>query len=302
MKRNDVTQMELELKVVTSKEVDGIEMGVLDDGTPFLAERGLAKVCGVSNSTLVKYADNTLVEGDALRAKKISELLAAQGFDGNSLFIKIEYKGITVKAYPDTVCMALLEYYAFEAGRYCNDTAKNNYRILARKSLRDYIYRMTGYDPLKQVHQSWQHFHDRLLLNLMPAGFFSAFSETSQLVLTSIREGLIIDNHTVPDISVGKLWSDYWIKSDLSKDHGLRHKHPHTYPDYFPQAQANGSIDAYIYPLSALGVFRGWLQAEYLPRKFPEYLKRKASQGAISQSQVIKLLQAIEPLCLKSAS
>ncbi|MBD2019353.1 hypothetical protein H6F43_04040 [Leptolyngbya sp. FACHB-36] len=300
MKRSNVTQMELELKVITSKEVDGIEMGVLDDGTPFLTERGLAKVCGVSNSTLVKYADNTL-EGDALRATKISELLAAQGFEGDSLFVRTEYKGTSVKAYPDSVCMALLEYYAFEAGRYCNETAKNNYRILARKSLRDFIYRMTGYDPVKQILQSWQHFHDRLLLNPIPVGYFSVFRETADLVLESIRNGLEIDSHTVPDISVGKLWSERWFSSDLEKKYGERAKYPHLYPDYFPQAVANGSIDVYIYPVSVLGEFKHWIQTEYLPQKYPSYLNRKAKQGVISASKVPKILKALEPIRLNPA-
>ena len=301
MKWNDVTQMELELKVVTSKEVDGIEMGVLDDGTPFLTERGLAKACGVSNSTLVKYSDHTL-EGDALRASKINELLAAQGFEGDSLFVRTEYKGVVVKAYPDSVCMALLEYYAFEAGRYCNETAKNNYRILARKSLRDYIYKMTGYDPVKAILRSWQHFHDRMLLNPVPNGYFSVFRETADIVLASIRGGLEVDSHTVPDISLGRVWSDYWSANSLESDYGERLKFPHVYPDYFPQSYANDSISAYIYPLASLGKFREWLQTEYLPIKFPAYLNRKTKQGAIPQSKAVKLLKTLEPIQLKPAT
>lgn len=302
MKRNEVAQMELDLEVVTSKEVNGIEMGVLDNGIPFLTGRGLASMAGVSNSTLVEMPIEMNEECGRQRDIKISELLNQHGFEGSRLYIKAKYKDQIVNAYPDSVCMAILEYYAFEAGRYCNEIAKDNYRILARNSLRDYIYKMTGYDPVKQMQQSWQYFHDRLLLNRMPIGYFSVFQETADIVLESIRSGLEIDSHTLPDISVGKLWSEFWSLNDLEVKYGNRAKHPHIYPDYFPQALANGSINPYIYPTSSLGIFKQWIQTEYLTQKYPSYLHRKAKQGAISPSKIPKILKALTPIQLKSAS
>lgn len=235
--------------------------------------------------------------GDRLRGGKLAKLLDAQGFEGGRLYKQIPFGDQpVVNAYPDQVCMAFLEYYAFEAEpRYLKENAKNNYRILARKSLRDYIYSMTGYDPLAQALSSWKHFHDRLLLNAMPSGYFSVFSETAQLVLTAIQNGLIIDDHTVPDISVGQLWSKYWKEARLDDEYGSRAKFPHTYPEYFPQSQANGDIKAFIYPLKALGEFREWLETVYLQQKFPGYLKRKQSQGAIAGDKAKALLKAFEP-------
>lgn len=41
-------QGELDLQV--EKEFDGIGMGVLSDGTPYLNQRGLAALCGVQNA------------------------------------------------------------------------------------------------------------------------------------------------------------------------------------------------------------------------------------------------------------
>ena len=300
-------QMVLDLTVIISKKVDGIEMGVLNDGTPFLTGRGLARVCGISNSTLVNWGEITPEIGDSHRSGIMAELLSANGFKGNYFFVRVP-NGIqfgteaSVNAYPDDVCMAFLEYYAFEAGRHCTDNARNSYRLLARKSLRDYIYRMTGYDPSQLALQSWKHFHDRLLLNQMPEGYFSVFTETAQLVLTSIRNGLVIDDHTVPDISVGLTWSKYWQSKNLETKHGQRIKYLHLYPDYFPQAKANGDIEAYIYPLHALGEFRTWLESTYLPDKFPNYLKSKEKQGALPPGRAKELLKAVEPKRLPKAS
>lgn len=308
MKRSAVTQLEFKLEVLTSKEIDGIEMGVLSDGTPFLTGRSLSKLCGISNSTLVEWGEFTPRIDARFRAKKMAELLAANGFDCARFFEKIPLEGPAFggsgecSAYPDPVCMAFLEYYAFEAGKRCTDEAKSNFRILARKSLKEFIYKMTGYDPIENLQRSWKHFHDRLLLNPIPVGYFSVFRETADMVLESIRNGLEVDNHTVPDISVGKLWSERWTSSSLTATCGERIKYPHVYPDYFPQAQANGAIDAYIYPVTALGEFKRWLQTEYLPQKYPSYLNRKAKQGAICPSKVPILLKALEPIQLKPAS
>ena len=299
-------QMVLDLEIVISKKVDGIEMGVLNDGTPFLTGRGLARVCGISNSTLVNWGETTPDIGDSLRNGIMAKLLAANGFNDNHFFVRAP-NGIqfgteaSINAYPDDVCMAFLEYYAFEAGRHCTDNARNSYRLLARKSLRDYIYRMTGYNPSQQALQSWKHFHDWLLLNQMPEGYFSIFTETAQLVLASIRNGLVVDDHTVPDISVGQTWSKYWLTQKLEAKHGQRTKYLHLYPDYFPQAKANGDIEAYIYPLQALGDFRTWLESTYLPRKFPNYLRSKEKKGALLPGRAQELLKAVKPKRLAKA-
>lgn len=297
-------QTELDLEVVTSKEVNGIEMGVLNNGTPFLTGRGLARACGISNSTLVNWGEIVPKIGDDFRGGKMAELLSANGFEGGRFFVKIP-SGVgseaIVNAYPDDVCMAFLEYYAFEAGKRCTDIARDSYRLLARKSLRDYIYLMTGYDPAQKALQSWKHFHDRLLINRMPEGYFSVFSETAQLVLASIQNGLVIDDHTVPDISVGSAWSNYWKANLLDNVHGQRTKYPHVYPDYFPQAKANEGIKAYIYPLQALGAFRTWLESIYLPEKFPNYLKRLEKKGSLPLGRAQELLKAMEPKKLPEA-
>ncbi len=286
-KKQEFHQIEIKFNVVKSTEVNGIEMGVLDDGTPFLTGRALAKICGVDHKALSS--------GGELKDKKINQLIDGQGFEGGELYLKVQYKSQEVHAYPDAVCTAFLEYYAFEAGRYCTEIAKTNFRLLARKSLRDFIYLKTGYDPKATLLSSWRHYHDRLMLNSLPNGYFSVFRETADIVLTWIQEGLVLDSHTIPDISVGKIWSKYWQSNDYDVKYGQRIKYPHDYPDYFPQAKANGDISAFIFPLAALGDFRLWIQNEYLPCKFPGYLSTKVKQGAFPASKKEAMLKALSP-------
>jgi len=297
---SETNQLALKLEVLRSVEVEGlpIEMGVLQDGTPFLSGRGLAKACGISNSTLVEWGEFTPQEGDSNRAGKMAEILAAHEYESQRFFIRVPNgiqfgKEATISAYPDAVCMAFLEYYAFEVGK---KEALQNFRILGRSQLRNFIYKATGYNPGQANLSSWQKFHDRLLLNPVPTGYFSIFQETASVVLNAIRSGLIVDEHTVPDGSIGIIWGKYWTSNRLDEKHGKRLRYRHIYPSYFPQSKANDRIQPFIYPTAALEEFRKWLDREYIPNNFPSYLRRKVKQRAISSSQVTNLLQAIKPL------
>lgn len=289
-----------EIIPIKSIEADGIQMGVLKDGTPFLTGRGLAILCGVNNKTILNWGEKAPKLGDDLRMGKMADLLLGQGFEGEDFFSKINFQGQESNAYPDSVCMAFLEYYAFEAGARCTEQAKNNYRVLARKTLKDFIYVAVGYDPNNLIPEAWKHFHDRLVLNSVPLGYFSVFKETADMVVCAIQEGLVVDSHTVPDISVGKIWAKYWKDQNLAKTYGNRIKYPHKYPDYFPQAQANEAIKASLYPIEVLGLFRKWFQTKYLPEKFPNYLKEKVKKGAIPASSAELLIKAVKPLELPS--
>jgi len=284
----------LSLDVITSKTVDDLEMGVWNDGTAFMSGRALSLFCGVAFSTLFVFAGEWSKDSNRPRDIKLNELLAAQGYFEDHIYFETMVNGTKVYAFPDKVCMAALEYYAYEAGKYCTEQAKNNFRKMARKTLRDFIYLMVGYDPAKQVPDSWGQYHDRLLLNPVPVGYFSVFKETADIVVSAIREGLAVDEHTVPDISVGLVWADFWRSNNLAKTYGDRVKFPHKFPDYFPQAKGN-SKEANIYPIEALGEFRKWLHAVYLPEKFPKYIRGKAKQGALPVSSAELLIRAVEP-------
>lgn len=42
----------LDIKICRQIEIDGVGMGVLTDGTPYLTGRGLARLCGVNSSRI----------------------------------------------------------------------------------------------------------------------------------------------------------------------------------------------------------------------------------------------------------
>lgn len=49
---------QVELFIDKQKEIDGVGMGVLSDGTAFLSGRGLSRLCGVSNARIVELGQN----------------------------------------------------------------------------------------------------------------------------------------------------------------------------------------------------------------------------------------------------
>ncbi len=281
------------LFAITEVEVDHIGMGVLNDGSPYLTLRGLANLCGIDQGSLHRFTTNWESEQLKPRGIRIKELLAIQGNSGESLFVKIKSKGIETHAYTDEVCMAILEYYAFESGATSTSTAIRNYRVLARSSFRLFIYNRCGYDPQKHIPDSWKNFHARVLLNdQIPIGFFSVFREMADIVVHMIQRECPIDSHTVPDISVGKAWSKYWSDNNLDATYPERCKHPHIYPDWFPQSDA-GPLEAWVYPVAALGVFRIWIQEQYIAVNFPKYVENKVKQGDFLPSAGQLLIEAV---------
>jgi hypothetical protein len=279
---------------VTEVEVDGIQMGVLSDGTPFLTLRGLARMCGIDHTVLLRLATDWETEKTKPRGMKIRELLTGQGYSGDALYIRTRGKFGETHAYADAVCMAILEYYAFDATtQRNNEIAVRNYRLLARSSFRAFIYNRCGYDPDKHIPDSWKNFHERILLNdQLPVGQFSVFREIADLVVNMIQKGCPIDQHTVPDVSVGRAWSDYWVNKGLEAEFGPRTKFPHIYPDSFPQSAAN-PVDAWVYPVAALGAFRVWIYEHYVPNTFPRYIQGKVKTGVFLPSRAELLLGAV---------
>lgn len=73
--------------IVITSEVDGLEMGVLADGTSFLSGRALARLCGVATSTIIYQAAQWRAGN---RATKLGRLLETAGIDSDSLFIEAE--------------------------------------------------------------------------------------------------------------------------------------------------------------------------------------------------------------------
>ncbi len=289
-------QQDLELFAVKEIESNGIQMGILNDGTPYLTLNGLSRFCGASTSVLSRLTTDWLDQRTKPRGSKIDKILRTKGLTLTSLYTTIQSNGVEARAYPDRVCMAILEYYAFDAEspEFDNSIAKQRYRDLAEYSLKRFIYLSLGIDPENPLRSAWQCFQERLQLNAnIPFGFFSIFSEMADLTLRMINTGFNLGPASIPDISIGITWGKHWIKNNLSEKYGERTKHPHRYPDWFPQSRA-GAVDAWIYPDDALGEFRRWLQKIYLPQKFPAYIESKIKDGAIPKVNAGNLLTQVK--------
>lgn len=97
------------------------EVVVKDDGKATFSIRAVARLAGVSESSL------------------------RRGFEGAAL----EQLGQT--RIPDLICAAILEYYAFEAGKYCTEQAKQIYRVFARIGIRAYAQHIAGWKPQQPI-------------------------------------------------------------------------------------------------------------------------------------------------------
>lgn len=269
---------------IVSAEINGIEMGILQDGTPFLTLRGLATMCGIDHAPLLRLANNWGEEVARPRGQKILSLLQSQGHDGDLLYIRVlgSY-GESINAFSDAVCMAILEYYAFEAGRYATEKAKHSFRALVRKSFRDFIYQQCGYDPANAVPAQWQPFHDRasLLYNSVPDGYFGIFHAISDLFIALGRSGIHTDQSFLPDISVGKQWSTHWQKISGDDLYGVRIRYEHDYPSSYSQSLSNPQ-EPWAYPDASLPEFKRWFREDYVKGgKLAGYLSGQAAKKTL---------------------
>ena len=286
VKEINTAQGAFDLAVEKETEIQGIGMGVLKDGTPFLHQRGLAALCGVENAHIGTISSQWNETEQKPRINSIKDLLKARGTNIPAPHMEIVHKGRKIFAYPDAVCLAILEYYAFEAGANSKADALKNFRTLAGNGLHDFIYAQCGYDPNKSVPEAWKQFHDRvsLIYSSCPHGYFSIFKEIADMIVHLGQHGLHIDDKFIPDISVGSTWSKHWADSDFDTIFGSRIKYDHNYPSYFPQALSNPQ-SAWCYPEVALGEFRRWFRASYIGEgKFKNYLESKVKQMQLPTS------------------
>lgn len=262
-------------------EFEGIEMGVLSSGMPYLSERGLAGMCGIDNSVLNELATNWDQESSKPRGRQIGVLLRKSGYLENSLYLRSTHNGREVNAYPEPVCIAILEYYAFMT-KEPKEMAQFNFRNLARVKFREYVYQAVGYSPEQKALDSWKHFHDRVDLteNAVPDGYFCIFRETASMIIPMIRAGVTVSDKVIPDISVGIQWSNHWKANSLETRFGGRITYDHNYPDYYPQCKSNPQ-PAQAYPDAALGEFKRWLKQTYIKEKLHPYMMGQIKKGAV---------------------
>lgn len=290
--KNNANQPDL-FHIYTQIEIDGIEMGVLDNGQAYLSQRGLAKFCGIDAKTLGELSSNWEQEKQKPRGQKILESLKAKGHDPKSLFLLCEYNGTRIKAYPEPVCLTLLEYYAFEV-EDDKKIALNRVRSFLTKKFTDYVYSAVGYNPEEIKSQQWRYFTDRTERNYgaVPLGYFSVFQESAPIFISLIKHGVIISDKIIMDVSIGITWSNYWKSELLEKRYGERLKYQHNYPLYYRQAKSNPQ-KCFIYPLDVLGEFRKWLENIYLPAQFTTYLLNQLRKGNLDEVEADSVVRAL---------
>ena len=297
-KELDRSQGELDLGVEVQAEVGGIGMGVLKDGTAFLTGRGLARLLDIENLHVrtigMEWND------PKPRTEAIKRILAKRGIERPSAYIETTDGSRPIHAYPEDVCLAVLEYYAFDAAKP-REAARDNYRLLAGKALRDMIYNQVGYDPTGA--NRFAKWHERISLNYQsaPKGFFHVFNEANTIIYELIHAGAEIGEKFIVDISIGKHWSSFWEEQFGDAHYGARAKYPHRYPDSHPQAKSNPQ-ESWCYPVAALGAFRMWLQDQYLEGgKFKGYLAGKVKRGELPPSVAQLAIATLAPPALPAS-
>lgn len=292
-------QIALDLGIEIQRDVNGVEMGVLENGIPYLTQRGLSGVTGVSRNviqTITKEWENHF-DDVVLVKDRISffiQYLHSKGYNEPKLHLETVQNGTIHYAYPDIVCMAFLEYYAFES-KADSAVATENYRKFAAFGLQKFIYEALDYSPVDK----WKFHQDRvsLLRSSAPVGYFTVFQEITGLVVDLINADLTVNHKTIPDISVGQIWGSYWREEDLADRFGERVDYEHNYPNYYPQAASNPQRPK-AYPDAALPTFRWWFREVYLPTRFPRYILSKAKllPGGAAEAKRISSIYADKAL------
>lgn len=275
------------LEVIQAVELSGfpIEVGILPDGTPFMSGRELARACGISNSTLVGWGETTPQLGDRHRAGKMAELLATYGYSGDRFFVPIpdgtKFGGrANVSAYPYKVCMAFLDYYAFEANK---EEARNSLRVLSEKQLPQFIHEAVKEQPSLQTQpapprvKAASPFQTRPLRNGVPIGYFTVGQVMTGEQARSLSTLSMTELHTALLTNIDKAWNRYWTIQQLALDYGDRFPIPQLISYDWARPRQ------YVYPTAALEPFGNWLNRQYIPERFPSYLQRKRSQLQSSQ-------------------
>ena len=177
-------QGSFDLGIDRERDVEGIGMGVLSDGTPYLSQRGLAALCGVQNAhigTISSHWDDGIQKP---RITTIKGILNEAGSTVANPHMEILHKGTIHFCYPAEICLAVLEYYAPDAGANIRPEARKNFRLLAGSKLKELIYSQVGYDPSGSNNEPLRKWHERIELNHQsaPSGYFSIFNEAHTVI------------------------------------------------------------------------------------------------------------------------
>jgi hypothetical protein len=267
-------QVPLDVGIHVEGTIGGIEMGVLQNGISYLTPTGLEEVAGVAPAIVSEVSQEwkaAVTSGVVPRLSRIAffhEYLSENGYSDTHLNIQIFRNGSPYHVYPDIVCIAFLEYFAFESLKK-SARAVQYYRSFARTGFQEFVYKALGYAP----RDHWKYLHDRIssVNGSAPESYFSVFSEVSGIVIDLIYANLSVSDEIIPDSGVDKSWGDHWNTSYFDDVYGARIRYEQS--DAANRSQTTGNPQqAWAYPNEALAEFRRWFRHEYLTTRFPRYI------------------------------
>jgi hypothetical protein len=110
------------------------EIEVDASGKAKASVRATARLAGVDHTAIINH-----LQSGELKPTKLAQTLIVQGFDAGEL------TGWRTTGIPDTALAIILEYYAFDAGRYCNPQARLVCRSFNAIGVRAWMQDITGW-------------------------------------------------------------------------------------------------------------------------------------------------------------
>ncbi len=109
------------LTVTAYGEFEGIGMGRLSNGDPFVTQRGLAALCGVQNAHI-----GTISRDWAGHKPRILAIRGRLGENRREAHRVLSFEGRRLYCYDTEVAKAVMGYYAQDAGTHAQEEAKRN--------------------------------------------------------------------------------------------------------------------------------------------------------------------------------
>ena len=123
-----------EIAVTAYDEIDGVGMGLLSTGEPFLTQRGLATLSGVQNAHI-----GTISRDWETDKPRIAAIKTRLGFRRIAAHRVLTHQGRRLFAYDMAVAHAVLDYYALDAGNHAQPEALRNRERFAGDGLKTHI-------------------------------------------------------------------------------------------------------------------------------------------------------------------
>lgn len=180
----------------------------------------------------------------------------------------IKVKGTTYHAIPADYCMAILEYFAFDS-RSDSAVARDNYRNLATQSLKEFIYKRTGYKATGALPAHLT----RYVMNRakIPYTHFSMLNEITLNLIAPLEEaGYTLPANLLPDASEGRIFCGW-----LRKVKGVEPNDFPTYEHEFPDGRVVKNVK--LYPVEYLDDFRRHFHEVWLAEKATKYFGERDS-------------------------